>query len=296
MKGIILAGGVGSRLYPLTIVTNKHLLPVYNKPMIYYPLSTLMLAGIKDILIISTPNELLRFQNLLGTGERFGINLSYAAQPTPDGIAQAFLIAENFISNSSCALILGDNIFYGTGLNLQLHNIISENKGATILAYLVDNPERYGVIEFNERMEPMNILEKPKHPKSHYAVTGLYFYDSNVCDYVKKLKPSLRNELEITDLNRIYLEHKLLNVKILDRENTWIDVGTQSSLLDASNFIHLIEEQQNIIVASPEVIAYRKKWIDKESLLSCVDTNVNSEYVRYIDYIANEAISKNDYY
>lgn len=286
MKGIILAGGVGSRLYPLTIVTSKHLLPVYDKPMIYYPLSTLMLAGIKDILIICTPNELPRFKNLLGNGERFGINLSYAEQPTPNGIAQAFLIAEDFIANKNCALILGDNIFYGTGLGLHLLDVAQIKEGATIFAYHVDNPERYGVIEFNKNMKPITISEKPKQPKSNYAVTGLYFYDSNVCNFAKKLKPSLRNELEITDLNCMYLGQKLLNVEILGRGYTWFDVGTHESLLDASNFIRIIEEQQNIIIASPEEIAYKNKWIDKNYLLSSLETN----YGRYLKNIVNEAV------
>lgn len=286
MKGIILAGGVGSRLYPLTIVTSKHLLPVYDKPMIYYPLSTLMLAGIKDILIICTPNELPRFKNLLGNGERFGINLSYAEQPTPNGIAQAFLIAEDFIANKNCALILGDNIFYGTGLGLHLLDVAQIKEGATIFAYHVDNPERYGVIEFNKNMKPITISEKPKQPKSNYAVTGLYFYDSNVCNFAKKLKPSLRNELEITDLNCMYLGQNLLNVEILGRGYTWFDVGTHESLLDASNFIRIIEEQQNIIIASPEEIAYKNKWIDKNYLLSSLETN----YGRYLKNIVNEAV------
>lgn len=290
MKGIILAGGVGRRLYPLTIVTSKHLLPVYNKPMIYYPLSTLMLAGIKDILIICTPNELPRFKNLLGNGERFGINLSYAEQPTPDGIAQAFLIAEDFIANKNCALILGDNIFYGAELGLHLLDTAQIKEGATIFAYHVDDPERYGVIEFNKNMKPITISEKPRQPKSNYAVTGLYFYDSNVCNFVKKLKPSLRNELEITDLNCMYLEQKLLNAEILGRGYTWFDVGTYESLLDASNFIRIIEERQNIIIASPEEIAYQNKWIDKNYLLSSLEINNNSNYGRYLKNIVNEVV------
>ena len=292
MKGIILAGGVGSRLFPLTAVTSKQLLPVYNKPMIYYPLTTLMLAGIQDILIISTPDDLPRFQNLLGDGKKFGINLCYAEQPSPNGIAQAFLIGETFISNESCALILGDNIFYGAGLGELLHNATQNRNGATIFVYHVENPERYGVIEFNKDMTPIAIVEKPKQPKSHYAVTGLYFYDNNVCNLAKDLKPSSRNELEITDLNCRYLEQRQLNVKMLGRGYTWLDVGTPESLLDASNFIRIIEERQNIIIASPEEIAFVNGWIDKKDLIRSVDKYDNSKYGRYLKNIADEVIIK----
>lgn len=262
MKGIILAGGTGARLYPLTFVTSKQLLPVYNKPMIYYPLSTLMLAGIQDILIISTPRDLPHFQSLFGNGDKLGINLSYEEQPMPEGIAQALLIGEKFISQESCALILGDNIFYGTGLNALLRDIVRKNNGATIFGYHVVRPEKYGVIEFDDKNKIISIEEKPKVPKSNYAIPGLYFYDKHVCEYTKELKPSSRNELEITDLNYIYLKNNQLDVKILGRGYTWFDVGTHEDLFEASHFIKIIEEHQDLIIASPEEIAYRNGWID----------------------------------
>jgi glucose-1-phosphate thymidylyltransferase len=283
MKGIILAGGTGARLYPLTFVTSKQLLPVYNKPMIYYPLSTLMLAGIQDILIISTPRDLPHFQSLFGNGDKLGINLSYEEQPMPEGIAQALLIGEKFISQESCALILGDNIFYGTGLNALLRDIVRKNNGATIFGYHVVRPEKYGVIEFDDKNKIISIEEKPKVPKSNYAIPGLYFYDKHVCEYTKELKPSSRNELEITDLNYIYLKNNQLDVKILGRGYTWFDVGTHEDLFEASHFIKIIEEHQDLIIASPEEIAYRNGWIDASRLLSVAGKYGKLKYRQYLE-------------
>ena len=283
MKGIILAGGTGARLYPLTFVTSKQLLPVYNKPMIYYPLSTLMLAGIQDILIISTPRDLPHFQSLFGNGDKLGINLSYEEQPMPEGIAQALLIGEKFISQESCALILGDNIFYGTGLNALLRDIVRKNNGATIFGYHVVRPEIYGVIEFDDKNKIISIEEKPKVPKSNYAIPGLYFYDKHVCEYTKELKPSSRNELEITDLNYIYLKNNQLDVKILGRGYTWFDVGTHEDLFEASHFIKIIEEHQDLIIASPEEIAYRNGWIDASRLLSVAGKYGKLKYRQYLE-------------
>ena len=283
MKGIILAGGTGARLYPLTFVTSKQLLPVYNKPMIYYPLSTLMLAGIQDILIISTPRDLPHFQSLFGNGDKLGINLSYEEQPMPEGIAQALLIGEKFISQESCALILGDNIFYGTGLNALLRDIVRKNNGATIFGYHVVRPAKYGVIEFDDKNKIISIEEKPKVPKSNYAIPGLYFYDKHVCEYTKELKPSSRNELEITDLNYIYLKNNQLDVKILGRGYTWFDVGTHEDLFEASHFIKIIEEHQDLIIASPEEIAYRNGWIDASRLLSVAGKYGKLKYRQYLE-------------
>lgn len=283
MKGIILAGGTGARLYPLTFVTSKQLLPVYNKPMIYYPLSTLMLAGIQDILIISTPRDLPHFQSLFGNGDKLGINLSYEEQPMPEGIAQALLIGEKFISQESCALILGDNIFYGTGLNALLRDIVRKINGATIFGYHVVRPEKYGVIEFDDKNKIISIEEKPKVPKSNYAIPGLYFYDKHVCEYTKELKPSSRNELEITDLNYIYLKNNQLDVKILGRGYTWFDVGTHEDLFEASHFIKIIEEHQDLIIASPEEIAYRNGWIDASRLLSVAGKYGKLKYRQYLE-------------
>lgn len=283
MKGIILAGGTGARLYPLTFVTSKQLLPVYNKPMIYYPLSTLMLAGIQDILIISTPRDLPHFQSLFENGDKLGINLSYEEQPMPEGIAQALLIGEKFISQESCALILGDNIFYGTGLNALLRDIVRKNNGATIFGYHVVRPEKYGVIEFDDKNKIISIEEKPKVPKSNYAIPGLYFYDKHVCEYTKELKPSSRNELEITDLNYIYLKNNQLDVKILGRGYTWFDVGTHEDLFEASHFIKIIEEHQDLIIASPEEIAYRNGWIDASRLLSVAGKYGKLKYRQYLE-------------
>lgn len=261
MKGIILAGGTGSRLYPLTIGTSKQLLPVYNKPLIYYPLSTLMLAGIREILIISTQEDVPRFRKLLGDGGQFGISLSYKVQPSPDGLAQAFILGEKFIGNDSCAMILGDNIFFGTGMEALLVQAVQKERGATVFGYHVDHPEAFGVVEFDGEGRALSVEEKPASPKSHYAVTGLYFYDHRVVSFAKGLKPSKRGELEITDLNRIYLEAGELEVKRLDRGYTWFDAGTIDSLIEAGNFVHMIEKYQEIQVSSPEDIARDKGWI-----------------------------------
>lgn len=262
MKGIILAGGTGTRLFPLTVGTSKQLLPIYKKPLIYYPLSTLMLAGIKEVLIISTREDLPRFQKLLGSGKQFGISLSYKVQPSPDGLAQAFILGEDFIGSERCAMILGDNIFYGNELESVLMDAAEKTTGATVFAYRVDNPESFGVVEFDETCKAISIEEKPLYPKTQYAVTGLYFYDYRVVDYAKNLKPSARGELEITDLNRIYLESKELDVKLLGRGYAWFDAGTADSLIDAANFVKTLEKYQGIHVASPEEIALDKGWID----------------------------------
>lgn len=290
MKGIILAGGSGTRLYPLTLVTSKQLLPVYDKPMIFYPLSTLMLAGIKDILIISTPQDLPQFKKLLKDGSDFGINLSYEEQPSPDGLAQAFLIGEKFINGNSCAMILGDNIFYGSGLTTHLKNATSKKYGATVFGYYVDDPQRFGIVEFDENAKVISIEEKPENPKSNYCVTGLYFYDNRVCDFAKKVKPSKRGELEITDLNKLYLEDGSLNVITLGRGYSWLDTGTIDSLNEASEFVKVIEQRAGIEISAPEEISYRNGWITKEQLFESADRYGKSEYGKYLRKVAEGKI------
>jgi glucose-1-phosphate thymidylyltransferase len=282
MKGIILAGGSGTRLYPLTMVTSKQLLPVYDKPMIYYPLSTLMLAGIQDILIISTPHDLPNFKKLLGDGSGFGIRLSYAEQPSPDGLAQAFLIGEEFIAGEACAMVLGDNIFYGSGLIKHLKEAAGRNFGATIFGYYVEDPERFGIVEFDADGKAVSIEEKPENPKSNYCVTGLYFYDNRVCEFAKQIKPSKRGELEITDLNRIYLEDGSLNVVTLGRGYAWLDTGTTEALSDASEFVRVIEKRQGIQIAAIEEIAYINGWIDKGMLLEAAQHYGKSPYGQHL--------------
>ncbi|MCR4778052.1 MAG: glucose-1-phosphate thymidylyltransferase RfbA, partial [Lachnospiraceae bacterium] len=274
MKGIVLAGGAGTRLYPLTMVTSKQLLPVYDKPMIYYPLSTLMLAGIKDILIISTPTDLPNFERLLGDGSQFGIHLSYKVQPSPDGLAQAFLLGEEFIGDDMCAMVLGDNVFYGSGLTDKLKVAVenAKNGQATIFGYHVTDPERFGVMEFDENWNIISVEEKPKHPKTNYCITGLYFYDNRVVDFAKKIKPSARGELEITDLNDMYLKDGSLKAQILGRGFAWLDTGTMDSLIDASSFVQMIEKRQGVMISVLEEIAYRRGWIDKEQLLKAAET------------------------
>lgn len=290
MKGIILAGGSGTRLYPLTKYTSKQALPIYDKPMIYYPLSTLMLADIRDILIISTPRDLPTFQSMLGDGSFLGIKLSYEVQPSPDGLAQAFIIGEKFIGDDACAMILGDNIFYGNGLSKLLKRAASKTSGATVFGYYVDDPERFGVVEFDENGKVISIEEKPTEPKSHYAVTGIYFYDKNVVEYAKQVKPSERGELEITDLNKIYLQKDLLEVQLMGRGFAWLDTGTTESLLDAANFMQLLEKRQGIKVCVPEEIAYKKGWIDKERLLQIIREYGKSKYGEYLQKIASDKI------
>lgn len=290
MKGIILAGGSGTRLYPITMVTSKQLLPVYDKPMIYYPLSTLMLAGIQDILIISTPTDLPNFERLLGDGSNYGINLSYEVQPSPDGLAQAFLIGERFIDGNSCAMILGDNIFYGNGLTRHLREAAARKQGATVFGYYVEDPERFGIIEFDEEGKAISIEEKPENPKSNYCVTGLYFYDNRVCDFAKMIKPSPRGELEITDLNRIYLEDGSLNVVTLGRGYAWLDTGTVDSLNEASEFVRVIESRQGIQIAALEEIAYINDWITKEKLLEAAERYGKSNYGEHLMKVAQGKI------
>ncbi|MGN1318749.1 MAG: glucose-1-phosphate thymidylyltransferase RfbA [Lachnospirales bacterium] len=278
MKGIILAGGSGTRLYPLTMVTSKQLLPVYDKPMIYYPLSTLMLAGIRDILIISTPTDLPNFERLLGDGSKLGINLSYKVQPSPDGLAQAFLIGEEFIGDDSCAMVLGDNIFYGSGLSKHLKEAAKKEKGATIFGYYVNDPERFGIVEFDENGKAISIEEKPENPKSNYCVTGLYFYDKTVVKKAKEVKPSKRGELEITDLNKMYLNEGTLDVVTLGRGYAWLDTGTVDALNEASEFVKVVEGRQGIMISAVEEIAYKNGWIDKEKLLESAKMYGKSAY------------------
>lgn len=285
MKGIVLAGGSGTRLYPLTKVTSKQLLPVYDKPMIYYPLSVLMLAGIREILIISTPNDTPRFQDLLGDGSQFGLTLSYAVQPSPDGLAQAFLIGEEFIGEDSVAMVLGDNIFAGHGLAARLRNAVKHaesGEGATIFGYWVDDPERFGIVEFDDRKNVVSIEEKPEVPRSNYCVTGLYFYDNRVVEFAKSLKPSKRNELEITDLNRIYLEHGDLHVELLGQGYTWLDTGTHESLADATNFVRTVELHQHRKIACLEEIAYLNGWISRDALQEMYETMKKNSYGAYL--------------
>ena len=290
MKGIILAGGSGTRLYPLTLVTSKQLLPVYDKPMIFYPLSILMLAGIKDILVISTPQDLPNFERLLGNGLRYGINLQYKVQPSPDGLAQAFIIGETFINGDSCAMILGDNIFYGAGMRMQLLEAAQEKSGATVFGYHVEDPERFGVVEFDEGGLVKSIEEKPEYPKSNYAVTGLYLYDKDVCELAKKVIPSDRGELEITDLNKMYLERGDLRVKTLGRGYSWLDTGTVESLNDASEFVRVIQTRSGIEISALEEIAYRNEWISKEQLLISAELYGKSPYGKHLRRVAEGQI------
>ena len=293
MKGIILAGGAGTRLYPLTMVTSKQLLPVYDKPMIYYPLSTLMLAGIKEILIISTPEDTPRFEHLLGDGSQFGISLSYKVQPSPDGLAQAFIIGEEFIGEDACAMVLGDNIFYGEGFSGLLREAVQNaevNAHATVFGYYVNDPERFGVVEFDEEGRVISVEEKPENPKSNYAITGLYFYPSGVSDKAKNVKPSDRGEFEITTLNDMYLVEGVLDVQLLGRGFAWLDTGTMESLLDAAEFVRMIENRQGVKISAPEEIAFRYKWISKEELLRSAEKYGKSPYGKHLKTVAEGKI------
>lgn len=289
MKGIILAGGSGTRLYPLTRAASKQLMPVYDKPMIYYPLSTLMLAGIKDILIISTPQDLHRFQELLQDGSEFGLKLSYAEQPSPDGLAQAFIIGEEFISDDSVALILGDNIYHGSGLSKMLQKAASKESGATVFGYHVKDPERFGVVEFDQDMKAISIEEKPEQPRSNYAVTGLYFYDNDIVEIAKSIKPSPRGELEITDVNKAYLDRGDLSVELMGRGFAWLDTGTHESLLEASQYIETVQRMQNVQVANLEEIAYRMGYISREDVLALAQPLKKNEYGQYLLRLIGEA-------
>ena len=290
MKGIILAGGSGTRLYPLTTVTSKQLLPVYDKPMIYYPLSVLMMAGIRDILIISTPKDLPNFERLLGDGSHYGVRFSYKVQPSPDGLAQAFLLGEEFIAGEPCALVLGDNIFYGNGLGTTLRKAVAKaesGEGASVFGYYVDDPERYGVVEFDEDKKAVSIEEKPSKPKSHYAVTGLYFYDEHVVEYAKRVRPSARGELEITDLNRMYLDAGMLNVRTLGRGYAWLDTGTMDSLFEAGEFVRTVQRAQGLPIAIVEEIAYENGWITRDQLMESAERYGKSPYGQHLKGIAD---------
>ena len=292
MKGIILAGGAGTRLYPLTMVTSKQLLPVYDKPMIYYPLSTLMLAGIQDILIISTSTDTPRFEALLGDGSQFGLHLQYAVQPSPDGLAQAFMIGEEFIGDDVCAMVLGDNIFYGNGFSRILREAVAnaEQGRATIFGYYVNDPERFGIVEFDENGKVISVEEKPQHPKSNYCITGLYFYDRRVVEMAKRVKPSARGELEITTLNDMYLQDGSLDVKLLGRGFAWLDTGTMDSLVDAADFVRMVEKRQSIKISAPEEIAYKNGWIDKDTLLASAQRYGKSPYGEHLKRVAEGKI------
>ncbi len=290
MKGIILAGGSGTRLYPLTMITSKQLLPIYDKPMIYYPLSTLMLAGIQDILIISTPVDLPNFQKLLGDGSQYGVRLSYKEQPSPDGLAQAFLLGEEFIGGDDVAMVLGDNIFYGQHLDEALQKAAANKGRATVFGYRVDDPERFGIVEFDENGKVLSVEEKPQHPKSNYCITGLYFYDNRVVEYAKSLKPSPRGELEITDLNRLYLEQGDLDVQLLGKGYAWLDTGTMDSLLEAGEFVHMVQTRQNVMISAPEEIAFQKGWITRDKLLETAGKYGKSAYGMHLKKVAEGKI------
>ena len=293
MKGIVLAGGSGTRLYPLTMITSKQLLPIYDKPMVYYPISTLMLAGIKDILIISTPRDLPNFKNLLGDGSSFGLNISYKEQPSPDGLAQAFILGEEFIGDDCCAMVLGDNIFYGNGFSKILREAVKnaeENRRASVFGYYVEDPERFGVVEFDADGKVISVEEKPKNPKSNYAITGLYFYDNRVVEIAKQMKPSARGELEITDLNRVFLEKGDLDVKLLGRGFAWLDTGTMDSLIDAGHFVQMVEKRQGVKISAIEEIAYKNGWITKEKLLESAERYGKSTYGEHLKKVAEGLI------
>lgn len=293
MKGIILAGGSGTRLYPLTMITSKQLLPIYDKPMIYYPLSTLMLAGIRDILIISTPQDLLNFEKLLGDGSNYGIKLSYKVQPSPDGLAQAFILGEEFIGDDCCAMVLGDNIFYGNGFGKILREAVEnaeKNRRASVFGYYVEDPERFGVVEFDDSGKVISVEEKPKEPKSNYAITGLYFYDNRVVEIAKQMKPSARGELEITDLNRVFLEKGDLDVKLLGRGFAWLDTGTMDSLIEAGQFVQMVEKRQGVKISAVEEIAYKNGWISKDKLMESAERYGKSTYGQHLKKVAEGKI------